>query len=61
MFIHVLRVRCEPLDQVSLFAEKAAPSKVITDALLSTPTANVGRGSEWHIGRPEKLEHNGIG
>lgn len=61
MFIHVMRIRCEPLDQSSLFAEKRPPSLVITDAILSTPTANVGRGSEWHIGRPELLQSDGIG
>lgn len=59
-FIHVLRIRCEPLEQISLFAEKRHPSLVITDALLATPTAQVGRGSEWHIGRPEHLP-DGIG
>lgn len=61
MFIHVMRIRCEPLDQASLFAERRPPSLVITDAILSTPTANVGRGSEWHIGRPERLQSDGIG
>lgn len=60
-FIHVLRIRCEPLEQASLFAQARSPSLVITDALLSTPTAHVGRGSEWHIGRPERLPNDGVG
>ncbi len=59
--IHVLRVRCEPLQQSSLFAQPRDPSLVITDALLATPTAQVGRGSEWHIGTPEILPNYGIG
>jgi hypothetical protein len=61
MLIHVLRIRCEPIEQGSLFSVTRQPSLVITDALFSMPTANVGRGSEWHIGRPERLSADGIG
>lgn len=60
-WIHILRVRCEPLQQGGLFAVSRDPSSVITDALMATPTAQVGRRSEWHIGRPESLAHDGIG
>jgi hypothetical protein len=60
-FIHVLRVRCEPLLQPGLFSEPREASIVISDSLLATPTAQVGRGSEWHIGRPEVLPEYGIG
>jgi hypothetical protein len=28
---------------------------------MATPTAHVGRGSEWHIGRPEMLPNDGVG
>jgi hypothetical protein len=61
MFIHVLRIRCEPLEQGRLFVEKKEPSTIISEALFAMPTAHVGRGSEWHIGRPERLPSDGIG
>lgn len=60
-WIHVLRIRCEPLQQGVLFAEPREPAEVITDAIRATPTADVGRGSEWHIGKPEDVAGGATG
>lgn len=61
LWIHVLRVRCEPLSQGGLFDEPRSPADIILDAIRSAPTANVGRGSEWHIGKPEVVDGGAIG
>ena len=60
--IHLLRVRCEPLLQKGLFETPLNPAQVIVKSLLSAPTGKVGRGSEWHIGKPELIaEEGGVG
>ena len=61
IWTHLLRVRCEPLSQGSLFATPQAPSDVIIEAIQAAPTAHVGRGSEWHIARPEMIDDDFIG
>ena len=61
LWIHVLRVRCEPLQQGGLFTRPRSSSDIISDVIKSTPTANVGRGSEWHIGKPERISERAIG
>lgn len=61
IWLHLVRIRCEPLRQGGLFNNARRPSDVISDALRSTPTAPVGRGSEWHIGKPEMLKGAAIG
>lgn len=59
-WLHIVRVRCEPLAQASLFTKARHPVSVISDAILARPSANVGRGSEWHIGRAEIIEDDGV-
>lgn len=61
LWLHILRARCEPLQQGTLFDQPRPPSDVIADAVRATPTAQVGRGSEWHIGKPEQLPDRAIG
>jgi hypothetical protein len=60
--LHVFRIQCERKVQSSLFAEREAPSEVISQAIFAKPTAVVRRGTEWHIGSPERIKDtNGIG
>lgn len=59
-WIHIARIRCEPLQQGSLFVEERLPTKVISDCILARPTADVGRGSSWHIGASNELSGDGI-
>ena len=61
LWIHVVRIRCEPLQQGGLFDRPKPTTEVIAEAIQSTPTANVGRGSEWHIGKPEVVGDGAIG
>lgn len=61
IWTHLLRIRCEPLQQTSLFSSPKAPSDVIVEAIQAAPTAHVGRGSEWHIARPELIDDDAIG
>lgn len=61
LWFHLLRVRCEPLKQASLFQMPRSPGEVIIDTIRATPTAVVGRGSEWHIGKPESVGANALG
>lgn len=61
LWTHLLRVRCEPLQQANLFTEQKSPSDVIVESISATPTAHVGRGSEWHIARPELIGKEAIG
>ncbi|HKR15953.1 hypothetical protein [Rhizorhapis sp.] len=59
-YIHLLRVKCETLPQAQLFTTDQAPVEIITESLRSKPTADVGRGSEWHIGNVEFVADGGI-
>jgi len=61
IWTHLLRIRCEPLEQTSLFSAPKPPSEVIVEAIQAAPTAHVGRGSEWHIARPELVDDDAIG
>lgn len=61
LWIHLLRVRCEPNKQSGLFDRPRSPSDVIMDAIRSTPRALVGRGAEWRIVKPELIGANAIG
>jgi hypothetical protein len=56
--IHVLRVKCEGLPQGDFLRASSEPATIITNSLRAKPTANVGRGSEWHIGNVKELEEN---
>jgi hypothetical protein len=60
LWIHVVRIRCEVLAQGDLLRIEREPTAIITEALLARPTANVGRGSEWHIGHSEILPNDGV-
>lgn len=61
LWFHLLRVRCEPLKQAGLFEVARSPGQTIIEAIKVTPTAVVGRGSEWHIGRPEAIGSSALG
>lgn len=52
-WLHVLRVRCEHVEQTNMFAEDRTPEDVIVDAFRAHPAAEVGGGSEWHIAAAE--------
>lgn len=58
--IHVLRVKCEGLPQGDFLRSSSSPPVIITRSIEAKPTADVGRGSEWHIGNVKKLEEGGI-
>ena len=58
--IHILRVKCEGLPQGDFLREASDPTKVIVRSFQARPTADVGRGSEWHIGNVEELKSGGI-
>jgi len=59
-WLHIVRIRCEPLQQGNLFVESRPPTQIISDAILARPMAQVGRGSEWHIGASEQIAADGI-
>jgi len=59
-WIHIARIRCEPLQQGSLFVEERSPTTVISDCIIARPTAEVGRGSSWHIGASNVMTGDGI-
>lgn len=59
--IHILRVKCEGLPQGDFLREASNPVDVIIKSFQSKPTADVGRGSEWHIGNVEVLNEGVIG
>ncbi|WP_156930275.1 hypothetical protein [Sphingomonas jaspsi] len=56
VFIHVLRVKCEPLEQSDFLAKQLDSVEVISQAIKAKPTADVGRGSEWHLGNIQEIE-----
>lgn len=58
--IHVLRIKCEGLPQGDLLRSSRSPSVIITQSIEAKPTADVGRGSEWHIGNVKELDEGGI-
>lgn len=60
-YIHVLRVKCEPLAQADFLRSAREPTDIITRSFLAKPTADVGRGSEWHLGNIETVSPEGIG
>lgn len=56
LYMHILRIKCELRAQGSLLSERREPSDVISDSIRATPTAQVGRGSEWHVGNVETVD-----
>jgi hypothetical protein len=60
-YIHVLRIKCETLPQADFLRSTRDPVDVISRSFEGKPTADVGRGSEWHIGNIENIESEGIG
>lgn len=44
-----------------MFASEREPAAVIFDSIMSTPTAQVRRGTEWHIAAPESLGDFSVG
>lgn len=60
LWLHIVRIRCEPLPQGDFLKVSKEPAAIITEAFLARPTANVGRGSEWHIGNPEIISSDGV-
>lgn len=60
-YIHVLRIKCESLAQGDLLRATRDPVDIITRSFEAKLTANVGRGSEWHIGNVEPVDSDGVG
>jgi hypothetical protein len=60
-FIHVLRIKCEPLAQADFLAAPMSSVDVISRSIRAKPTSQVGRGAEWHLGNVEVVEPDGIG
>lgn len=59
-FIHVLRIKCELLPQGDFLRSAREPIDIITRSFEAKPTADVGRGSEWHIGNVEPVVPDGL-
>ena len=59
-FIHLLRVKCEGIPQGDFLRSASDPVSIISRAIHAKPTAQVGRGSEWHIGNVEQIKPRGI-
>ena len=59
-FIHVLRIKCEPLEQADFLARPLDPVNVISQAIRAKPTADVGRKSEWHLGNVQLVPGDAI-
>jgi hypothetical protein len=60
VFIHVLRVKCEPLEQADFLSKTLDPVDIISLAIKAKPTADVGRGSEWHLGNVQAVTGDAI-
>ena len=58
--IHVLRIKCEGLPQGDFLRIASNPAVIISRSIQAKPTADVGRGSEWHIGNVKPLDEGGI-
>lgn len=56
LYMHILRIKCEVQAQGNLLSERRNPSDVISESIRATPTAQVGRGSEWHVGNVESVD-----
>lgn len=59
-YIHILRVKCELLPQGDFLRTAREPIEIITRSFEAKPTADVGRGSEWHVGNVERVKPDGI-
>ncbi|WP_242097824.1 hypothetical protein [Sphingomonas sp. CROZ-RG-20F-R02-07] len=59
-YIHVLRIKCETLPQGDLLRSSDTPSSIIVRSIEFKPTADVGRGSEWHIGNVKNIGEGGV-
>jgi hypothetical protein len=59
-WLHIVRIRCEPLSQRDFFDKPRSATSIISDAIRERPTAEVGRGSEWHIGTTEMIDEDGL-
>lgn len=59
-FIHLLRIKCEPLEHADFLAKSLNSVDVISKSLMAKPTADVGRGSEWHVGNVGSLPDDGV-
>lgn len=60
-YIHVLRVKCEPMAQADFLRSVKEPVDIISRSFIAKPTADVGRGSEWHLGNIETVRPEGTG
>jgi len=58
--IHVLRVKCERLAQGDMLKSTDTPSRIIVRSIEKKPTADVGRGSKWHIGNVRRMDEGGV-
>jgi hypothetical protein len=58
--IHVLRIKCEGLPQGDFLRSSSDPVSIITRSIKAKPTADVGRGSDWHIGNVKELDEGGL-
>lgn len=58
--IHVLRIKCERQRQGDMFRNTGEPVSIITQSFQAKPTADVGRGSNWHIGNVDLVDGGGI-
>lgn len=54
--IHILRIKCEGLPQGDFLRETSDRIIVIGQSFEARPTADVGRGTEWHIGNVEAMK-----
>lgn len=59
-YIHILRIKCELLPQGDFLRTAREPIEIITRSFQAKPTADVGRGSEWHVGNIETVTPDGI-
>lgn len=59
-YIHLFRVKCESLPQGDFLSASRDPVDIISKSIEAKPTAEVGRGSEWHIGNIERIDGGGI-
>lgn len=59
-WLHVLRIRCEHVEQGDMFAQDRGEAAVIVDAIGSHPEAEIGGGNEWHIAGSERFADGAI-
>ena len=56
----LFRVGVHPSEQRALFQRDRSPAEVLKDAVCSLPSAELRRGSIWHVGNVKSIDEAGL-